>query len=190
MNIELGKADEDLSVTLPEKERLSVKFDLEDFLPSHIHYFLVDRFVFEGFDLLMEEILISNSRFIRYANTHGVRKIQRNIVALRQNVKTLSSWRPKTDFGRAREFYGLFSTGPEVSKNLFSLTVSDFAAKGLLETAKKERKFKFDEYKSMLNLQCGVDQTLSSTAAQPADRNYNMYIIELHGLELEQATTD
>jgi len=37
---------------------------------------------------------------------------------------------------------------------------------------------------------CGVDQTLPLTAAQPSDRNYNMYIIELHGLELEQSATD
>lgn len=38
----------------------------------------------------------------------------------------------------------------------------------------------------MLNLQCGIDQTLPSATGQPTDRNYNMYIIELHGLELEQ----
>lgn len=62
----------------------------------------------------MEELIISNSRYIRYANSHGVKKIMRNILALRQNIKTLSSWSPDTEFSRAREFYGLFSLGPEV----------------------------------------------------------------------------
>lgn len=38
----------------------------------------------------------------------------------------------------------------------------------------------------MLSLQCGVDQSLGEAAgAKATDRNYGMYTIELHGLELE-----
>lgn len=56
----------------------------------------------------------------------------------------------------------------------------------LLEVIKRDKKFTFEEYQAMLNLQCGVDQTLGQTGvSQAADRNYSMYVIELHGLELE-----
>ena len=63
----------------------------------------------------MEELVISNARQIRVANVHGIKKILRNVVALRQNTKTLTSWSPNFEFDRAREFYSLFSLGPQVS---------------------------------------------------------------------------
>jgi exocyst complex component 4 len=42
----------------------------------------------------------------------------------------------------------------------------------------------------MLNLQCGVDQSIGEAEAAKvaADRNYSMYVIDLHGLELESST--
>jgi len=37
----------------------------------------------------------------------------------------------------------------------------------------------------MLNFQCGVDQALGDRgAAQATDKNYNMYLIELHALAI------
>ena len=61
----------------------------------------------------------------------------------------------------------------------------------LLDTVKKTKKFKFEEYQAMLNLQCGVDQTKGQAGiSQASDRNYNSYIIELHGLELEHTSAD
>lgn len=43
----------------------------------------------------------------------------------------------------------------------------------------------------MLNLQCGVDSTLGQAgAAQATDRNYSMYMIDLHGLELDKDAAD
>jgi exocyst complex component 4 len=46
--------------------------------------------------------------------------------------------------------------------------------------------FTFDEYNTMLSLQCGVDQSKGEAGAQTAtDRNYSMYSIDLHGMELE-----
>ena len=60
----------------------------------------------------------------------------------------------------------------------------------LLDTVKKTKKFKFEEYQAMLNLQCGVDQTSGQQGVnQAADRNYSMYVIELHGLDLEHTTS-
>ena len=62
---------------------------------------------------------------------------------------------------------------------------------GLLDSIRARRTFSFDEYKVILNLQCGVDQTLGDSAASKgANRNYGMYSIELHGLELESAESN
>ncbi|EJD03693.1 uncharacterized protein FOMMEDRAFT_81678 [Fomitiporia mediterranea MF3/22] len=154
LNSELGQADDCLSSTLPEKERL---------------------FSFVGLESLMEELLISNARYIRFANIHGIRKILRNIIAIRQSLKMLSSWSSTSDFERAREFFGLYSLGPQA----------------LLENIKREKKFTFEEYQAMLSLQCGVDQSIGQNGTnQGSDRNYSMYVIELHGLDLEHSTTE
>ena len=71
-------------------------------------------FIFEGIDNLMEKLLISNARFIRVANEPGIKKVFRNILALRQNLRTLSSTKDDSEFKLAKRFYALFSIGPEV----------------------------------------------------------------------------
>lgn len=59
---------------------------------------------------------------------------------------------------------------------------------GLLDSARANKVFSFDEYKVILDLQCGVDRGLGDAeAAKAADHNYGMYAIELHGLELESS---
>ena len=56
--------------------------------------------------------------------------------------------------------------------------------------------YSFDDYQTMLALQCGVDlsagaDTASGGAAQQAaDRNYSMYMIDLHGLEMDSEQSD
>jgi len=148
LNIEIGKCDDDVVASLPERER---------------------RFVFEGLGSLMEQVLISGSRRLRYVNEHGVKKILRNVVALQQNLKTLTDVPRDTGLERAKQFYGLFSLPP-----------SD-----MLKSVKTKPQFTFDEYRSMLNFQCGVDQSLGDAGAtQATDRNYSMYLIELHGLAI------
>lgn len=57
----------------------------------------------------------------------------------------------------------------------------------MLDTVRQKQEFTFDEYKAILDLQCGVQPNLKNNGAQAADRNYNMYLIELHGLELENS---
>lgn len=61
----------------------------------------------------------------------------------------------------------------------------------LLDNIRQKQEFTFEEYKSLIDLQCGVDPKLGeNAAAQATDRNYNMYLIELHGLELENSAED
>ena len=59
----------------------------------------------------------------------------------------------------------------------------------MLDRVREKQEFSFDEYKVIIDLQCGVDPTLGEKAdGQATDRNYNMYLIELHGLELENSS--
>lgn len=152
------------------------------------------RFVFEGLETLMEDILISSARHIRVANIHGTRKIMRNIIALRQNIKTLTSWSSSSDFDRSREFWNLFSLGPQVSSQnyrLFNSLDNMMQFQKMLDLIKREQRYRFEDYQAMLNLQCGVDQTLGQAGvSQASDRRYNEYAIELHGLELEYPVGD
>jgi exocyst complex component 4 len=60
----------------------------------------------------------------------------------------------------------------------------------MLQGIKQSQEFSFDDYQTMLALQCGVDPNPTdprqSLASQATDRDYGMYVIELHGLEIEQ----
>lgn len=61
----------------------------------------------------------------------------------------------------------------------------------LLDAIRIKQEFSFDEYKTILDLQCGVDPTQGENGAnQATDRGYSMYVIELHGLELENSADD
>jgi exocyst complex component 4 len=56
----------------------------------------------------------------------------------------------------------------------------------MLEGIRQKQVFSFDEYQTMLNLQCGVNQAEGEAGiVQATDRNYSMYVIDLHGLELD-----
>jgi exocyst complex component 4 len=58
----------------------------------------------------------------------------------------------------------------------------------MLNSIREKQVFSFDEYQTMLNLQCGVNQDEGEAGvAKATDRNYSMYVIDLHGLELENA---
>lgn len=59
----------------------------------------------------------------------------------------------------------------------------------MLDSIREKQLFSFDEYKTMLDLQCGLNQAQREPAgpAQANDRNYSMYVIELHGLVLESS---
>ncbi|KAG2350162.1 hypothetical protein BDR05DRAFT_978965 [Suillus weaverae] len=130
------------------------------------------RFVFAGLEQLMEHLLISNARHVRMANEFGIRKIIRNTLALQQSVRTISDDQQHAEFERAKNYYSLFFLAPQ----------------GLLDSIRQHQNFTFDEYKTILNLQCGVDQSIGEAGvAKATDQNYSMYLIDLHGLELESS---
>ncbi|KAG5647569.1 hypothetical protein DXG03_008922 [Asterophora parasitica] len=130
------------------------------------------QFVFVGLGHLLEDLLISNARHLRLPTSFGIKKIMRNILALQQSIKALTNDQQSTEFERAKQYYSLFFLSPQV----------------MLHGIRKKPVFTFDEYQTMLNLQCGVNPAEGEEgAAKAVDRNYGMYMIELHGLELESS---
>lgn len=154
LNSELTKCEGHLSTAIGEREHV---------------------FAFEGIGQLLEHLLISEAKRIRLANANGIRKMIRNILALQQSIKTLTSDTRGADFDRAKKYYTLFFRTPTE----------------LIESIKVKREFSFEEYHVMLKLMCGVDQTIpNASPAQAADRSYGMHVIELQQLEMESANED
>lgn len=59
----------------------------------------------------------------------------------------------------------------------------------MLASIKRRPQFTLDDYKSMLNFQCGVDQAGGEQSISNAsDTNYNSYVTELHALAIEEST--
>lgn len=129
------------------------------------------HYAFVGLGHLLEHMLIKGARHLKLPNAYGVKKIMRNILALQQSVKTLTQDIQHTEFERAKQYYLLFSVPPQV----------------MLSGIRQRHAFTFDEYKIMLSLHCGVDLSQGDAGvAKAVDRNYRMYLIELHGLEIEK----
>jgi exocyst complex component 4 len=157
---------------------------------------LAPRYLFAGLGHLMEHKLIKNARKLRLPNAFGIKKINRNILALQQAVKTLTDDARDSEFERAKRYYALFSISPQVRPNLLYLIMcaasidqctSTLRTQEMLDGIRKRQSYSFDDYQTMLNLQCGVDPASADGAAQATDRNYSMYMIDLHGLEMEQS---
>jgi len=127
------------------------------------------QFVFMGLSNLMEQLLISEARHLRLPTAFGIKKIMRNILALQQSVKNLTNDQQNTEFERAKRYYSLFNISPQV----------------MLDGIRKKQSFTFDEYQTMLNLQCKAG---GDGDAKATDRNYSMYVIDLHGLEMESGS--
>ncbi|KAF4623818.1 hypothetical protein D9613_002144 [Agrocybe pediades] len=120
------------------------------------------RYLFAGLGHLMEYVLITEARSLIRPNAFGIRKIMRNVSALQQSIKTLSEDRQDAEFERVKRYY-----------NLFFLTPQE-----MLDGIRKRQSFTFDEYQTMLNLQCGVD---------PNRSNESRATDHLHGLEMEKS---
>lgn len=74
------------------------------------------RFVFEGLGALANHLLISEARNIRFGvNAFGMRKMARNMTALRQGLRAIDVILPEdAEFESARAFYALYPLGPTV----------------------------------------------------------------------------
>ncbi|KAK0208187.1 exocyst complex component sec8 [Desarmillaria ectypa] len=131
------------------------------------------RFIFVGLGYLMEHILISNARYLGVPTSFGIKKIIRNMLALQQSVKAITNDQ-NSEFEKAKRYYTLFFISPQA----------------MLDGIRQKQLFTFDEYLIMLRLQCGVDQTEGDPrASKVINRNYSMYVIDLHGLEMENSAS-
>ncbi|KAF8917620.1 Sec8 exocyst complex component-specific domain-containing protein [Mucidula mucida] len=127
------------------------------------------NFVFVGLGHIMEHILITGARHLGVPTKLGIKKVMRNILALQQSVKAVTDDQT-SELQRAKAYYSLFFMTPQA----------------MLDSIRKRQQFTFDEYLTMLRLQCGVDQTQGDPRASMAvNRDYSMYVIDLHGLEMD-----
>lgn len=61
----------------------------------------------------------------------------------------------------------------------------------MLKSIKEKPMFTFEEYRSMLNFQCGVDQSIRDLASfQAKDPGYNTYLGQLHELAVGDIADD
>ena len=80
------------------------------------------RFLFEGLEHFTESLLISGSSNIELANEFGIKKMLRNIAALRQGFISLAQ--AAFPFRRADNYYKLYFLGPVVLNLLESINKS------------------------------------------------------------------
>lgn len=101
---------------------------------------------------------------------------------------------PEDDHGWP--FGGGARAGQEILQPLFAgsrctlplqcpLCLAHWPLQRLLAGIRQRAEFTFEEYKTILNFQYGIDQSLSETAAAQSDREYNMHLIDLHALAID-----
>jgi exocyst complex component 4 len=137
----------------------------------------------------MEHILISGASRLRLPNQFGIKKILRNILALQQSIKSLTNDHQDSEFEKAKLYYALFFISPKVFLLLCLHSCAQVYFQEMLDGARKKHFFKFDEYQTMLNLQCGVDPSDATPASKAIDADYSSYIVELHGLDMDKSDT-
>lgn len=111
------------------------------------------------------------------------------MLAMQQNMKTITDASQDADFERAKVYYNLFYMTPQVSYPLILYADCLTFGQEMLASIRKRSQFTLEEYRSMLNFQCGVDQQLEDRGSMNAvDRNYGAYVTELHALAIEDST--
>lgn len=164
--------------------------------------FDVDRFVFDGLAALMVQNLISNVRYVKRLNRHGVTKMARNTLALQQNLTNIAGAAGEAGLERVRQYYELFNLGPEASlfgKETLQLIFFDTILVFLTSTnivffsvwvlqnfmthlRDQGLQFTFEQYKSILDL-IYEPSSLGSKLNEAAAANYKrMYADDLKAL--------
>lgn len=111
LNTSLIACDDAIVGVLPETERrCATRINFTTCLTKGVY-----RFVFDGLGGLVEHLLVSSSRLIRFANDLGIRKMLRNVSALRQNLKTITGLPDDSELHQAQTYYNLFGLKPTVS---------------------------------------------------------------------------
>ena len=72
------------------------------------------RFVFEDIGGLAADIFVSCAKDIRSVNESGIKKLQRNILALQQSMKILHVRQKDIDLEKAKKYWAMYFTTPQV----------------------------------------------------------------------------
>ncbi|KAJ3411659.1 hypothetical protein HDV05_001868 [Chytridiales sp. JEL 0842] len=94
------------------------------------------RFIFDGLSTLIRDVLMSNLRYVRRLNFHGVEKLLRNVMSLQQSLTNISAIHEK-GLDRVKTYFELL--------NLSGMELVQF-----MES--HPGKYSYDEYKVVLDL--------------------------------------
>ncbi|KAI8380409.1 Sec8 exocyst complex component-specific domain-containing protein [Blakeslea trispora] len=145
LNSDLMELDDCINASLPHKDEL---------------------FAFEGLPALIVHLLISEAVYIKRLNKNGVQKMNRNILALQQNLSNFVPLSQCSVMERAREYYQLYLLGSE----------------GMIRSIQENgAKFTFDEYRVMLGLIHDVAKEQEEEVAEDKKtaNNYSEWLMEL-----------
>ncbi|EIW69172.1 hypothetical protein TREMEDRAFT_31499 [Tremella mesenterica DSM 1558] len=120
-------------------------------------------FVFRGLGSLVDHMFIHAARSIKMVNLAGVHKMKRDILALQQALRGINHGPEEGILSRAMTYWDLYGRGP----------------KEMLETIRINKPmFTFEDYNTMLNLQCKTDMSEAPSS------ELNTYLIDLHALSM------
>ncbi|ORX36436.1 Sec8 exocyst complex component-specific domain-domain-containing protein [Kockovaella imperatae] len=122
------------------------------------------EFAVRGLGQLANHLFIASAGSIGVVNPAGVSKIQRNIKALQQTLRSSVETGDACLLTRSWEYWTLYERGPKAMMN---------------ELRKSKPLYTFEDYKNMLELQCRTELEEAPSAA------LNSYLIDLHALSME-----
>ena len=124
-------------------------------------------------------MFVSSARSLKVINAAGVAKIQRNMLALQQTMRSINQSPADGVLHLSSVYWDMYNQDPKVS----CLGKCQADGQDILENLRTMTKppFSFEDYNTMLNLICKTD-TLSSPDTLPSSSDLNTYLIDLHAL--------
>ena len=110
------------------------------------------RYLFDGLDTLMDDLLVAAIERVRAVNRHGVTKMVRNILSLQQNLKNIVAAPLAVQLEHSKRMWELVARDPETWIRA------------------PEPSFTADQYLAALRLAHGVDPEAVTAPDEPAPR--------------------
>ena len=111
-------------------------------------------------------------------NSAGVKKIKRNIMSLQQTLRSINRGADEGTLNRSVAYWDLYERGPKVCR-IVPTRIRIHVIQDMLESIRTTKPmFLFEDYNTMLNLQCKTNQ------AEAASSELNGFLIDLHALSM------
>jgi exocyst complex component 4 len=139
----------------------------------------LNSFVFRALSQLVDHLFIQAARSIKVINLAGVKKIKRNILSLQQTLRNVHCGSAEGVLTRSVAYWDLYESGPKVRPDRPADRIRLIVSQNMMESIRTSKPmFSFEDYNTMLNLQCKTDQ------AEAPSSELNTYLIDLHALSM------